>query len=233
MSADCFSRGDIFALDEEIDWIIKLRWLQDLIKTETGIEIDDKEFISGAANLTDLLKKRWGNRRLHNGISLEELSQRILAWQSSWHQFDPQFPKESDYHIIEDCGLVKPLTIDGKAIDLSVEPYMDKAPMNPPNRSYSRKRVCDFLRKIGLESLFEFSWGRLGFCYSGLGDHTGRVALVNKVKSLKFRDEISFKDFLEKFPYDGQLHFYNPGRTDYFEVDEFIEWVESLIDFNE
>ncbi|MBU1179005.1 proteasome accessory factor PafA2 family protein, partial [Patescibacteria group bacterium] len=53
-AADCFSGGDIFALDEEIDWIIKLRWLQDLIKTETGIEIDDKEFISGAANLTDL-----------------------------------------------------------------------------------------------------------------------------------------------------------------------------------
>ncbi|MBU1178869.1 hypothetical protein KKB69_00815, partial [Patescibacteria group bacterium] len=142
---------------------------------------------------------------------------------------DPQFPKESDYHIIEDCGLVKPLTIDGKAIDLSVEPYMDKAPMNPPNRACARKRLCDLAAKIGIESIISFGWS---FCRISTKKYedTDIPLLKELMKNVSFHQGVDAENFFCGFPFGKIFHFYHPQKDFYPEVDEFIEWVKGFVD---
>jgi hypothetical protein len=220
-AADFFRKGDIFALDKDVDWIIKLRWMQDYIEEAVGIEIGDDE-ISDWVNLGETLRNRWGEKEERRGLTLEDLIEKILWRQNYWHHLGP---KTSFYQIWEDCGLVNPLTINGQEIDLKEEMNlnMNKAPMNPPNRSYTRKQIADFMKKLGLEQFLSVDWEFCKISHFSPGN----------------RDELSkiFGDESEaisgNFPWGRQQLFKgNPANYDPLIARKFIEAVQKAIPAN-
>jgi hypothetical protein len=213
-TADCFARQDIFSLVGDVEWITKIWWFRDWLETEYGIRIDEDD-LSVWTHLETFLPLAIRNRG-----ERKEMINKILWKDLFWHSLDSS---ESDYAILEESGLINPLVIDGQEIDLSTEGRFNEAPQSPPNRSAARKKLWDFMHKLGLKDYLMTDWSR---CWIVSQDSA-------YASPKRFYDALKYPpacpDTYDKFPWGKSFYFEKPEENDYPEVDDFIEKVKEII----
>jgi hypothetical protein len=214
-TADCFARQDIFSLVGDVEWITKIWWFRDWLETEYGIRIDEDD-LSVWTHLETFLPLAIRDRG-----EREKIINKILWKDLFWHSLDSS---ESDYAILEESGLINPLVIDGQEVDLSTEGRLNKAPQNPPNRSAARKKLWDFMHKLGLKDYLSTDW---------LKCRIKKRAEVNVEffhRSLQCRPRGNIQNIIENFPWGKVFYFNNPLEERNSEVDSFIEQMRLLFE---
>jgi hypothetical protein len=217
-AADCFARDDIFALVGDVEWITKIWWFRDWLETEYNLKTnnDDLKFWTDFNQFLSLICR---DKKIRS-----EIIDKILWKDLFWHSLDSS---ESDYAILEESGLINPLVIDGQEVDLSTDGRFNEAPQNPPNRSSARKKLWDFMHKIGLKDFLMTDWAR---CWIITRDS---ICMSPK----RFYDALKYPpacpDAYKKFPWGKSFYFEKPEENDYSKVDDFIKNVKEIIHIND